>query len=215
MAHGRLKAVAGALGALAALTAPMVLGPLNVSAQQPEVPQFGAANTLAWPPVFSGEIQATVGNNTVILGLVGNRTLREHAFVDVRWAIPTAVRVVDTYASDPGFNRGKLEGLSAALQQVGWVNHFVRQGQVQGPFYILIDNSGRSFSTYSWLWFSTASDGPVAGAPPGTPVLRRNGNYTSTGLTTGAPLSWSAEFRTAAGGAGLPGGFGGGGGAER
>ncbi|MCL6650137.1 MAG: hypothetical protein K6U89_17635, partial [Chloroflexi bacterium] len=33
-----------------------------------EVPQFGGANTLAWPPVFSGEIQATVGNATVIVG---------------------------------------------------------------------------------------------------------------------------------------------------
>ncbi|MDW8255371.1 MAG: hypothetical protein RMM58_15980, partial [Chloroflexota bacterium] len=26
-----------------------------------DVPQFGAANTLAWPPVFSGELQATIG----------------------------------------------------------------------------------------------------------------------------------------------------------
>ncbi|MCS6803373.1 MAG: hypothetical protein RMM58_15715, partial [Chloroflexota bacterium] len=61
MAHLRLKAVAGTLGALAALAAPLVLGPLSVSAQVPDVPQFGAANTLAWPPVFSGELQATIG----------------------------------------------------------------------------------------------------------------------------------------------------------
>ncbi|GIW07952.1 MAG: hypothetical protein KatS3mg060_2757 [Dehalococcoidia bacterium] len=91
MARIRLKAVAGALGAVAALAAPLVLGPMSASAQQPSVPQFGAANTLEWPPVFSGEIQATIGNATVILGLVGNRTLREHAFVDVRWAISRPV----------------------------------------------------------------------------------------------------------------------------
>ncbi|GIW10424.1 MAG: hypothetical protein KatS3mg061_1481 [Dehalococcoidia bacterium] len=170
-----------------------------------EVPQFGGANTLAWPPVFSGEIQATVGNATVIVGLVGNRTLREHAFVDVRWWLPTAVRVLDSYAgNNPGVNRGKLEGLSAAAQQLGWVNHFVRQGQVQGPFFILLDNSGRSFRVWSWLWFSTASDERAAGAPPGAPVLRRNGNYTSRGVEAGAsPLAWSAEFNTAAASAGV------------
>jgi hypothetical protein len=85
------------------------------------------------------------------------------------------------------------------------VNHFVRQGQVQGPFFILLDNSGRTFRVWSWLWFSTASDGPIAGSPPGTPVLRRNGNYTSRGLMEagGSPLAWSAEFNTAAAGAGV------------
>jgi hypothetical protein len=207
MARFRVKAIAGTLGALAALAAPLALGPLTASAQQPAVPQFGAANTLEWPPVFSGEIQATVGPAVVILGLVGNRTLREHAFVDVRWAVPTGVRVVDSYANEPGRNRGKLEGLSAALQQVGWVNHYVRQGQVQGPFYVLIDNSGgRAFGTYSWLWFSTASDERLPGSSPAAPVLRRNGNYTSRGVQAGgSPLAWSAEFNTAAGGAGLPG----------
>ncbi|GIW07951.1 MAG: hypothetical protein KatS3mg060_2756 [Dehalococcoidia bacterium] len=94
------------------------------------------------------------------------------------------------------------------------MNHYVRQGQVQGPFYILIDNSaGRAFGTYSWLWFSTASDERLPGSSPAAPVLRRNGNYTSRGVQAGgAPLAWSAEFNTAAGGAGLPGIGGGAGG---
>ncbi|MFN8533026.1 MAG: hypothetical protein U0556_05735 [Dehalococcoidia bacterium] len=210
MARIRLKAVAGALGAIAALAAPMVLGPLTVSAQQPAVPQFGGANTRDWPPVFSGEIQATIGNATVILGLVGNRTLREHAFVDVRWGLPTSVRVVDSGAGNPSTNRGKLTGLSASQQQIGWINHYVRQGQVQGPFYVILDNGGgRAFGTYSWMWFSTASDERLPGSSPSSGVLRRNGNYTSRGVQAGgSPLGWSAEFNTAAGGAGLPGGVG-------
>lgn len=211
MARIRLKAVAGALGAIAALAAPMVLGPLTVSAQQPAVPQFGGANTRDWPPVFSGEIQATIGNATVILGLVGNRTLREHAFVDVRWGLPTSVRVVDSGAGNPSTNRGKLEGLSASQQQIGWINHYVRQGQVQGPFYVILDNGGgRAFGTYSWMWFSTASDERLPGSSPSSGVLRRNGNYTSRGVQAGgSPLGWSAEFNTAAGGGGLPGAGGG------
>ncbi len=200
MAKSRFRAIAGSIGVIAALAFPMVSG-LNVaSAQQPTVPQFGGATTLAWPPVFSGELQATVGDATVIVGLVGNRTLREHAFVDVRWELPTNVKFVDSYANNQSGgnrNRGKLEGLSASLQQVGWINHYVRAGQVQGPFYIILDNSaGRTFNTHSWLWFSTADQS-----------YRRNGNYVSSGLRAGgAPLSWSAEFGTAASASGLPGG---------
>ncbi|GIW07949.1 MAG: hypothetical protein KatS3mg060_2754 [Dehalococcoidia bacterium] len=88
-------------------------------------------------------------------------------FVDVRWALPTSVRVVNSGAGNPDTHRGKLQGLSAAQQQIGWINHYVRQGQVQGPFYIIIDNAGgRAFSAYSWLWFSTASDERLPGSSP-------------------------------------------------
>jgi hypothetical protein len=159
-------------------------------------PQFGSAVSTSWPPVFSGELQVTVGNNTAVVGLVGNRTLDSHAFVDVRWAVPSQVTFVDSAANTIGQNRGKFEGLSVTLNQVGWINHYVRAGQVQGPFYVIVTNSGRAFQSWSWLWFTTAGQG----------VNHQNGNYVSTGVTAGdSPFTWSGEFASASGASGSTG----------
>ena len=135
-----------------------------------------------WPPVISEMAQLTVGNLSGLIIVVSNRTPNQHAFVDVRGYVPAFARVVDSFAGVPNSNRGKEEGLAPDGKQVGWINHFVRAGLAQGPFTIIVDNTGRTLSTYSWLWFST-------GGVNGSAVNRYNGNYTSPTLRTDAPVS--------------------------
>ncbi|GIW07954.1 MAG: hypothetical protein KatS3mg060_2759 [Dehalococcoidia bacterium] len=141
-----------------------------------------AQQASSWPPVISEMAQLTVGNLTGLLVVVSNRTSNQHAFVDVRVYLPSAVRVTNTFAGTDGANRGKVEGLAPNGQQVGWINHFVRAGQAQGPFYVVADNGGQVFETWSWLWFAT-------GGENGTPAGRTQGTYVSPKIRTDAPLT--------------------------
>lgn len=139
-----------------------------------------AQSASTWPPVVSEMAQLTVGNLTGLIVVVSNRTSNQHAFVDVRVYVPAFAKVTSTFAGIDNANRGKVEGLAPDGQQVGWINHFVRAGQAQGPFYVVTDNGGKTFETWSWLWFSTA--GPSAS-------LRSNGNYVSPKISTDKPVS--------------------------
>jgi hypothetical protein len=165
----RAAALALSVAGLAALP---ISGTLTASAQVP-----------TWPPVISEMASITQGNLSGIFVIVANRTREEHAFVDVRAYLPGFARVLDTYAEAPGANRGKEEGLAPDGKQVGWINHFVRAGQAQGPFIIIADQGGRTMRTWSWLWFSTG------GTPTINRVDRKNGNYTSPAITTDTAIS--------------------------
>jgi hypothetical protein len=141
-----------------------------------------AQTSSAWPPVISEMAQLTVGNLTGLIIVVSNRTPNQHAFVDVRGYVPASATVIDSFANSPQSNRGKLEGLAPDGQQVGWINHFVRAGQAQGPFVIIVDNKGQTLKSWSWLWFST-------GGEEGSARNRFNGNYTSPTITTDSGVS--------------------------
>jgi hypothetical protein len=144
--------------------------------------QSASAQATTWPPVISEMAQLTVGNLTGMLVVVSNRTSNQHAFVDVRVYVPAFARVTNTFAGVDNANRGKVEGLAPDGQQVGWINHFVRAGQAQGPFYVVVDNTGRTFETWSWLWFGT-------GGENGSSVGRVQGTYVSPKIRTDAPLT--------------------------
>jgi hypothetical protein len=154
-----------------------------------------AAQQASWPPVISEMAQLTVGNLTGLLVVVTNRTTNQHAFVDVRVYVPAFARVANTFAGVENANPGKVEGLAPDGQQVGWINHFVRAGQAQGPFYVVVDNSGRTFETWSWLWFGT-------GGEFGTPAGRVQGTYVSPRIQTDTPVSLPGGIQAALPGAG-------------
>ena len=166
----RATALAAAVAGLVAL--PLSGGAQTASAQTPST----------WPPVLSEMAQLTVGNLSGLIIVVSNRTPTQHAFVDVRGYVPGAATVIDSFANAPQSNRGKLEGLAPDGQQVGWINHFVRAGQAQGPFVIIVDNKGQTLRSWSWLWFST-------GGEEGSARNRYNGNYTSPTITTDSAIS--------------------------
>ncbi len=153
-----------------------------------------AQQASSWPPVLTEMAQLTVGNLTGLLVVVSNRTSNQHAFVDVRVHLPANVRVTNTFAGTDQANRGKLEGLAPDAQQVGWINHFVRAGQAQGPFYVVVDNGGRTYESWSWHWFAT-------GGANGTSVGRTQGTYVSPRIRTDAPLTLPGGI-----GAAVPGG---------
>ncbi|MCS6803374.1 MAG: hypothetical protein RMM58_15720 [Chloroflexota bacterium] len=172
-------------GALALTVAGLAAMPLI--GVQPAAAQQAAS----WPPVISEMAQVTVGNLTGLLVVVSNRTSNQHAFVDVRVYLPASARVTNTYAGSEDANRGKVEGLAPDGQQVGWINHFVRAGQAQGPFYVVADNGGQPFETWSWLWFAT-------GGEFGTSVGRVQGIYVSPRIRTDAPVTLPGGLQPAA-----------------